>query len=122
MFSSNVTLILDVTTVLVCFALAAVLFRVSTAGSVARKLSVLLIVEGITILSSGIELDLFAFFFPETMSNLPDDALWVTLSYKVHTAGDCAMLALYPGFLAAALNTKLTRPFAGKRATLPACK
>jgi len=33
----------------------------------------------------------------------------------VHTVGDCAMLALYPPFLAAALGTKLTRPFSDTR-------
>jgi hypothetical protein len=40
---------------------------------------------------------------------------WWQATFIVHTIGDCAMLALYPPFLAAALQTKLTRPFAGKR-------
>ena len=33
-----------------------------------------------------------------------------------HTSGDAAMLALYPPFLAAALKTRLTRPFGTKHA------
>ncbi len=40
---------------------------------------------------------------------------WYMATFIVHTIGDSAMLALYPPVLAAALQTKLTRPFAGKR-------
>ncbi len=52
--------------------------------------------------------------------NLTDDFYqryprWMQIWFVIHTLGDCAMLALYPPFLAAALQTKLTRPFAGKR-------
>ena len=36
-----------------CWAFAVVLFRVGTRGSVTRKLALLLIVEGITLVSSG---------------------------------------------------------------------
>jgi hypothetical protein len=37
------------------------------------------------------------------------------ISFIAHTTADAAMLALYPPFLAAALKTKFTRPFASKR-------
>ena len=88
-----------------CWGLAAVLFRVGISGSVARKLSLLLFVEGATLISTGY-IDLFVV---ETYPR------WIQIEQIVHTFGDCAMLALYPPFLAAALQTKLTRPFAGKR-------
>lgn len=39
---------------------------------------------------------------------------WLDAEEIVHTLGDCAMLALYPPFVALALQTKLTRPFAHK--------
>jgi len=41
-----------------CWSLAAVLFRTGTKGSVARQLSLLLVVEGVTLISTGY-LDLF---------------------------------------------------------------
>jgi hypothetical protein len=40
------------------------------------------------------------------------------VTFALHTLGDCAMLALYPIFLAPALQTRLTRPFADKRVQL----
>lgn len=94
-----------------CWSLAVVLFRVSTAGSVARKLSVLLLVEGITLGSSGF-IDLF---ITDGAYANPTYALWWQAQLLIHTLGDCAMLALYPPFLAAALQTRLTRPFADTR-------
>jgi len=93
------------------WALAGVLFRVSTPGSVARKLSLLLFVEGMTLGSSGAptfvltSLDQFLTAHP-LLGNARD---------MVHAFGDCAMLALYPAFLAAALGTRMTRPFLDKR-------
>jgi hypothetical protein len=41
---------------------------------------------------------------------------WFEAEFIVHTLGDCAMLALYPPFLAAALNTPMTRPFGSRKA------
>jgi hypothetical protein len=37
-----------------------------------------------------------------------------TVQAMIHTFGDCGMIALYPPFLAAALQTRLTRPFGKK--------
>lgn len=93
-----------------CWALALLLYRVSTPGSVGRKLSLLLVVEGVTLVSTGY-IDLF--MTSETRAHH-----WYPRFYKaeeiIHTLGDCAMLALYPPFLAVALQTKLVRPFAQK--------
>jgi len=94
-----------------CWSLAAVLFRVGTAGSVARKLSLLLVVEGATLISTGF-LDLF---LTDSARALPFYPAFLRTEEIVHTVGDCAMLALYPPFLAAALRSKLTRPFSDVR-------
>jgi hypothetical protein len=94
-----------------CWALAVVLYRVSSRGSVARKLSLLLVVEGITLISTGY-IDLFITPLGRQQPWYPT---WLQAEVIVHTFGDCAMLALYPPFLAAALQTKLTRPFSNKR-------
>ncbi len=106
--------ILGLFAVAMCWALAVVLYRVGESGSVARKLALLLVVEGITLVSSG---------YIDLSFNLTDDFYhryprWMQIWFVIHTLGDCAMLALYPPFLAAALQTKLTRPFAGKRMRL----
>lgn len=95
-----------------CWGLAVVLLCVKTTGSVARRLTVLLAIEGFVLVSAG---------FPEFVSGLPmsfwDDfyesrpAVFL-LANLVHHLGDAAMIALYPPFLALALDTKLTRPFA----------
>lgn len=77
-------------------------------------LSLLLVVEGVTLISTGF-LDLF---LTESTRALPFYPTFLRLEEIVHTVGDCAMLALYPPFLAAALRTKLTRPFAGDRARI----
>ncbi len=98
-------------TCLCCWAFAVLLYRVGTPGSVARRLSALLVVEGITLVSSGYideALGLGAQFYALHPQ-------WSPAWFVVHTFGDCAMVALYPPFLAAALQTKLTRPFAAKR-------
>jgi len=94
-----------------CWSLAAVLYRVSAAGSVARKLSLLLVVEGATLISTGY-LDLF---LTESAKALPFYPVFFRVEEIVHTVGDCAMLALYPPFLAAALRTGMTRPFSSIR-------
>ncbi len=94
-----------------CWGFAAVLFHVGSAGSVARMLSLLLVVEGATLISTGY-LDLF---LTESARALPFYPTFFRAEEIVHTVGDCAMLALYPPFLAVALRTKLTRPFSSLR-------
>ena len=90
------------------------LFRVGASGSVARMLSLLLVVEGVTMVSTGY-LDLFLTEAARTHSLYP---VFFRAEEIVHTLGDCAMLALYPAFLAAALQTSLTRPFSDNRIRL----
>jgi hypothetical protein len=94
-----------------CWALAVVLYRVGTSGSTARKLALLLVVEGITLISTGY-IDLFLTPAVRSHHLYP---VWFRAEEIVHTFGDCAMLALYPPFLAVALHTRMTRPFAGKQ-------
>ena len=62
---SSVTLIgiIGLVAVAACWALAVVLFRVSTAGSVARKLAVLLVFEGFVLVTAG---------FPDMAFDVPD--------------------------------------------------
>lgn len=94
-----------------CWGLAVILYRIRTTGNAARLLSILLVVEGIVLATAG---------FPEFASGLPVD-FWKSfygsnsalrmLQTLAHHLGDAAMIALYPTFLAFALNTKLTRPF-----------
>jgi len=99
--------LLGLAAVALCWSLAVVLFRVGQTGGLARKLSVLLAVEGVTLLTAG---------FPEFVLGLGED-FWVEhmrygiLSGLAHFLGDAGMVALYPPFLAAALGTALTRPF-----------
>jgi hypothetical protein len=94
-----------------CLALAVLLFRVGNPGSVARKLSLLLVVEGVTLISTGF-IDLF---LTATAQELHFYPFFLKAEEVIHTFGDCAMLALYPPFLASALQTRMTRPFAGNR-------
>lgn len=97
-----------------CLGLSTVVFRFSSSGSVGRQLSLLLFVEGATLVSTGY-IDLF-------LTEAARATKWYPTFYRteeiVHTVGDCLMLALYPPFLAAALRTKLTAPFASARARL----
>jgi hypothetical protein len=97
--------------VALCWGLAVVLYRVGVPGSVARKLGLLLVVEGVTLVSTGY-IDLFLSSAVQA-SDLHGG--WLKAEEIIHTLGDCAMLALYPSFLAAALQTKLTRPFGSQR-------
>jgi len=108
---ANLIGILGLVAIATCWSLAVVLYRVSTTGSVARKLAVLLVVEGFTLVSAG---------FPEFAFDMPDSffeshPVVDMFLGVVHLLGDIAMVALYPPFLALALNTKLTRPFLNKR-------
>ena len=58
MFQVDPIGILALVSVTACWALALLLYRVSAPGSVGRKLSLLLVVEGVTLISTGY-LDLF---------------------------------------------------------------
>lgn len=104
--------ILGLFAIAACWGLAVVLYRVGAAGGVSRKLALLLVMEGITLVTAG---------FPEFVMGKDQYVVFVqnpALAYFyfiLHHIGDAAMLALYPPFLAAALQTKLTRPFASKR-------
>jgi len=113
---SHVTLIgiLGLLAIAACWAFAVVLYRVSATGSVARRLSLLLVVEGFVLVSAG---------FPDFAFNVPvafyeaHPLAYFSLDL-MHHLGDAAMVALYPPFLALALNTSLTRPFADPRVRL----
>jgi hypothetical protein len=77
---------------------------------VARKLALLLVFEGLTLGSS--DASYFFLVSPEEFLSLYP---WISpVQHIIHTFGDCGMLALYPPFLAAALQTRLTRPFGHK--------
>ena len=111
MFQIHAVGILALFAVTLCWSLSIVLYRTGHVGSVARKLALLMVVEGVTLISTGF-IDLF--FTQEARAHHLFPA-WVKLEEIIHTLGDCAMLALYPPFLAAALQTKWTQPFAGRR-------
>jgi hypothetical protein len=111
MFQADPRGILALVAVAMCWVLALVLYRVAAPGSVGRKLSLLLVIEGITLGSSS-ALD-YLLASPDEWFGLHPN--WHNMRNIVHLLGDCAMLALYPHFLAVALQTKLTRPFADKR-------
>jgi hypothetical protein len=111
MFQANAMGIFGLVSVAMCWAFAGVLYRVGATGSVARNLALLLVAEGFILVTGG-SIDLF-------MTPAATASSWYPTFYEaegvVHTLGDCTLLALYPAFLAAALHTKLTRPFAAKR-------
>ena len=102
---------IGIAAIVACWGFAVVLYRVGPPDSVARKLSLLLVVEGFTLVTAG---------FPEMALGIANDdwyearPLYNLIGFIAHTTGDALMLALYPPFLAAALQTPLTRPFARK--------
>lgn len=98
--------------VVLCWFLALVLFRTGPAGSVARRLSLLLTVEGVTLATSG-ALD---FFLAPEVRTSSAYVLWTQISWRLHLVGDGSMLALYPLLLTAVLDTPLVRPFAHRNA------
>lgn len=99
--------IVGLVAVVLCWALSVVLFRVGSTGSGARKLAVLLVVEGFALITNTVFV-----YLSEVGWTMEDLAMQA--GFFIHTLADCLMLALYPPFLAAAINTKLTRPFASK--------
>lgn len=103
--------LLMVAAVALCWGLAVVLLRVGATGSAARRLALLLAVEGLALGTSGPIGRFFAHSEAEFYAAHP------TILYvqnALHGLADCGMLALYPAFLAAALQTPLTRPL-GRR-------
>jgi hypothetical protein len=111
MFQINIQGVLGLTAVLMCFALALVLYRVSLPGSVARKLSLLLVFEGITLGSS----DIILYFMSSPETFYSDYPMVELISGVLHFTGDCTMIVMYPIFLASALQTKITKLFAKKK-------
>jgi len=112
MIQFNSVAVLALVAVTMCWSLAVVLYRVGTAGSAARKLALLLVVEGVTLISTGYIDSMLA---PEIIAS-DFYANWVLFEGIVHTVGDGLMLVLYPPFLAAALQIDMTRPFESKTA------
>ncbi len=70
-----------------------------------------LVIEGVTLIPAGC-IDLM--LSPEVRAHALY-ATWFRWEFIVHTMGDCAMLALYPPFLATALSTPLTRSLSDPR-------
>lgn len=107
--------VLGLVAVAACWGLAVALFRVGAAGTVARKLAWLLVIEGIILLTAGFPVYVLAGneISDEWYSNNVPLALEIG-SFILHHLGDAGMIALYPAFLAAALRTRLTRPFGRK--------
>ena len=106
---------LGLAAIALCWALAVVLYRVGSPGTAARKLSLLLAIEGVVLVTAG---------FPEfatgqsmvIFDEIYGEKVEIFLAlYSIHHLGDAAMLALYPPFLALTVQTKLTRPFADRR-------
>lgn len=107
---ATLTGILGLAAIASSWALAVLLYRVGTPGSIARKLALLLVFEGVTLATAG---------FPQLALGIPQaffdqHPVWDWINYATHASGDAAFIALYPAFLAASLQTKLVRPFAGK--------
>jgi hypothetical protein len=110
MFEPNAIGIFGLVAIAACWALAVVLFRNKSPGNTANMLAIVLVVEGITLFTAGY-MDMN---FTQEVFEASWYPHWAKIAFIIHTAGDCAMLAFYPPFLGVALNTKLTRPFAGK--------
>lgn len=103
--------ILGLVAIAMCWGLAVVLFRIGPAGSTSRKLSAVLVIEGLALFTAG-----FPEFAIGASADLYARYAWLDpLLGTVHFLSDAGMIALYPPFLAAALGTALTRPFAGKK-------
>lgn len=89
---TQVTLIgiLGLLAIAACWALAVVLYRVGTAGSAARKLAFLLLLEGVTLATAS---------YPEFALGLSLDwydhfPVWGFIFVVTHFIGDAAFIAL----------------------------
>jgi hypothetical protein len=111
MLRADPTGIVALVAVTMCVSLASLIFRAGLRGSLARRLALLLIVEALALATSG-SIDVLFTGIDDFYVRHP------TLPFAevmLHALADCAMLVLYPPFLAAALNTRLTRLFADLR-------
>jgi hypothetical protein len=114
MYNPTLIGILGLLAIAACWALAVVLYRVGPAGSVARQLAVLLVIEGFVLATAGFPefaAGLGDFYSSDFIDRHPNYAIF---SFVTHHLSDAAMLALYPPFLAAALRTRMTQPFSRK--------
>ena len=93
--------ILGLIAVIMCWSLAVVLYRVESTSGMAQRLALLLVIEGVTVVSTGY-LDML---FTASVRSHPAYPTWLHVESVVHTLGDCAMLAFYPPFLALALRS-----------------
>jgi len=89
-----------------CRVLAVVFQRVGTRGSVARKFALLLVAEGPAPATAAYPEPTFNLEMVELSDRYP---LYDPVVFALHTFGDCVMLAL---------QTKLTRPLAGRQAII----
>ena len=100
MFQASAMGIMGLFAVAMCWALAVVLYRVGESGSVARKLALLLVVEGITLLSAGKRMRMGLDTCLERGSgghgSHPRRHFCVRLRFSGYLLG----LDLYPGYLA----------------------
>jgi hypothetical protein len=117
MHYSTVMGIIGLAAVAASWVLAVVLYRVGIPGSMARKLSLLLVIEGVVLLTAGY-LEFTLGMMPVTLGD-PTRPMSGAAIFLTHHLSDAAMLFLYPAFLAAALKTRLTRPFARKGVLIP---
>jgi len=108
MLHANPTGIVALVAVVMSWSFAVVLVRAGPRGSVARRLATLLIVEGLALATSG-SIDLLLADIGGIYQRHPALPFGEVL---LHALADCGMLVLYPPFLAAALRTPLTQPFA----------
>lgn len=111
MFTADPKGILMLITVALSWGLAFVLFRVSSPDSAARKLSFLLVLEGLVLFTSS-AIDWLLVSKHDFFELYPSFQI---TKFVVHHMADMVMLALYPPFLALALQTKLTQPFATRK-------
>ena len=112
MLHASPTGIVALVAVVMSWSFAVVLFRAGPRGNVARRLAMLLVVEGLALATSG-SIDLLAAGIGDIYQRHPALPFAEVL---LHALADCGMLVLYPPFLAAALRTPLTRPFAATAA------
>lgn len=107
----DITGVVALAAVAMSWSFAVVLRRSSQRGSVARRLSLLMVVEGLALATTG-SIDAL---FPDMGAFYQRHSWFALAELMLHALADCGMLVLYPPFLAAALQTPLTRLFADRR-------